>query len=107
MKDCGLSNRVVSVISLGDEAVVSSVFRNVRHSTAGHQHLRRQIFREVAKNTKLQHCFLEVLSRHPDVQKAVLQELVKNPRLKRKFIVAAYKTANSPVTPGSPKTRNS
>jgi hypothetical protein len=80
----------VSVISFNDKKVVNSIFHDIAHSTAAHQDLRRQIFRQVAKSAKLQHMLLDVLSRHPELQTSVLRELAKNPGLKRKLVVVAH-----------------
>jgi len=45
----------------------------------------------VAKSAKLQHMLLDVLSKHPERETAVLRELAKNPQLKRKLVVVATK----------------
>jgi hypothetical protein len=42
--------------------------------------------------------FLDVVSGHPDIQRAVLQELAKNPQLKRKLVVIAHEHKQSQVT---------
>jgi hypothetical protein len=88
----------VSVISLDDQRIVGSIFKALCHSSATHQDLRRQIFRHMAKSTRLQRMFLDVVSGHPDIQRAVLQELAKNPQLKRKLVVVAHEHKQSQVT---------
>jgi hypothetical protein len=81
--------KLVSIISLDDQRIVGSIFEALCHSSPTHQGLRRQIFRHLAKSTKLQRMFLDVVSGHPDIQRAVLQELAKKPQLKRKLVVVA------------------
>jgi hypothetical protein len=79
----------VSIISLNDHGIVRSIFKEIGHTTEAHQELRRQIFRQVAKSTKLQHMVLEMFSENSEAQKSLLQELAKNSQLRRKFFVAA------------------
>jgi hypothetical protein len=55
----------------------------------------------MAKSSKLQRMFLDVVSGHPDIQRAVLQELAKNPQLKRKLVVVAHDYKQSQVTSDS------
>lgn len=93
----------VSVVSLNDKQVVNSIFREIGHSTAAHQSLRREIFRQVAKSTKLQHMFLDVLSRHSEIQNSVFRELAKNPRLKGKFVVVAHEEKKGTSARKNPK----
>lgn len=81
----------VSVISLNDKRIIVSIFKRISHRSAAHEELRRHVFREVAKSTKLQHMFLDVLSKQPERETAVLHELAKNPQLKRKLVVVATK----------------
>ena len=81
----------VSVISLNDKRIVGTIFKGIRHSSVATEDLRRYVFREVAKSAKLQLMFLDVLSKHPDRETAVLHELAKNPQLKRKLVVVATK----------------
>jgi alpha-galactosidase len=79
----------VSIISLNDQGIVRSIFREIGRAADAHQELRRQIFRQVAKSAKLQHMILEMLSENSEAQKSLLQELAKNSQLRRKFFVAA------------------
>jgi hypothetical protein len=88
----------VSVVSLDDQRIVGSIFEALCHSSTTHQDLRRQIFRHMAKSTKLQRMLLGVVSEHPDIQRAVVQELAKNPQLKRKLVVVAHGDKKSQVT---------
>lgn len=85
----------MSVISLDDEEIVGLIFKGIRQSAATRQDLRRQIFRYITKSTKLQHMFLDALSKQSDIQRLVLQELAKNPRLKRKLVVVAHEFKKS------------
>lgn len=98
----------VSVVSLDDQEIVEAIFTAIQHTTASHRDLRRQIFRQVAKSTKLQHMLLDVLAKDAEAQKAILQELAKNAQLKRKFVVAAPGQNKAQTTSVSQKrTRNS
>ena len=95
----------VSVVSLEDERVIASMFRDIRHSTAMHTDLRCQIFRQVAKSAKLQHMLLDVLSKDHKARKAFLRELAKVAPLKRKFVVIAHEqmsAQNAPTTRKQP-----
>lgn len=93
----------VSVVSLNDERTIGSIFRKIGHSTAMHQDVRRQVFRQVAKSAKLQYMILDVLAKDPKALKAVLGELVKVDQLKRKFVVIAHKEFKSQGTAVSRK----
>jgi hypothetical protein len=44
----------------------------------------------VAKSARLQHLFLDALSRDAEAQKMVLQELAENAQLKGRLVVAAH-----------------
>ena len=55
----------------------------------------------MAKSSKLQRMFLDVVSGHPDIQRAALQELAKNPQLKRKLVVVAHDYKQPQVTSDS------
>ena len=99
----GVGQARVSVVSLNDERIIRSIFREIGHSTAMHQDVRRQVFRQVAKSAKLQHMILDVLAKDPKAQKAVLRELVKVDQLKRKFVVIAHEEFKSEGTAVSRK----
>lgn len=94
----GVGQTRVSVVSLNDERTIASIFRKIGHSTAMHQDVRRQVFRQIAKSAKLQHMILDVLAEHPKAQKAVLRELVNVDQLKRKFVVIAHEEFKSQET---------
>jgi hypothetical protein len=99
----GVVQTRVSVVSLNDERTISSIFREIGHTTVMHQDVRRQVFRQVAKSAKLQRMFLDVLAKDPKAQKAVLRELVKVDQLKRKFVVIAHEQFKSKGTAVSRK----
>ena len=101
-----MSSICISVISLNDQRVIASIFGQIRDPIGAHQALRRQVFRQVARSTKLQHMLLDVISKHPEAQRMVLQELAKHPQLKCKFVVVAHEQKKSQVT-SRKKTRNS
>ena len=91
----GVGQTRVSVVSLNDEQTIGWIFREIGHSTAMHQDVRRQVFRQVAKSAKLQHMILDVLAKDPKAQKAILRELAKVDQLKRKFVVIAHEELKS------------
>src|ERR1700720_19421 len=69
----------VSVVSLDDKRIVRLIFTKIGSTPPRYQELRRKVFRQIAKSTNLQRLMLDVLSKRPEAQKGVLDELAKNP----------------------------
>jgi hypothetical protein len=82
--------RHLSVVRLDDKRTIGCIFRNISKAGSKHQNLRRKIFRQIAKNVKLQEIILDVLARNSKAQLKMIAELATVPQLRRELLALAH-----------------
>lgn len=86
----------VSVISLDDRRSIRAVFRKLSDPCSMDQNLRGRVFREIAKNAKLQAIVLDALAHDAELQKELLREMAKISPLRRELFAVAYGQTAAP-----------
>jgi hypothetical protein len=85
----------VAVISLDNKKTVHSVFSKILDTNLANRELRRKIFTQIAKRTKLQEMILDVLAGHAEAQTSLLQELARIPQLRRELFALAHEATDA------------
>jgi hypothetical protein len=79
----------LAIVSLTNPRIVQLIFESLGHTSKARRAPRRDIFKEIYRNTKLQDELLSVIAKHPTVQRIILLELARNPQFRKRLLKLA------------------
>jgi hypothetical protein len=77
------------IVSLKNRRISQLIFESLGHTSKTRRALRRDFFKRISRNIKLQDELLSVIARHPTVQRSILLELARDPQFRKRLLKLA------------------
>jgi len=77
------------IVSLTNPSTAQLIFDSIGHTSKAGYALRRDIFKQISRNTKLQDELISVVAKHPAVQRRILLEFARDLQFRKRLLAFA------------------